>query len=84
MCAAQFGSAIACKLFRFHEKLLSNCPRDWPPCIALSEADEFELVEYVPVAESGDYVYVCEACGCELTEIPYYNRFYCENCGLHY
>jgi len=29
-------------------------------------------------------VYVCSSCGAPLTEIPLYNRFYCENCGLHY
>jgi predicted RNA-binding Zn-ribbon protein involved in translation (DUF1610 family) len=29
-------------------------------------------------------VYVCSNCGGLLTEIPTYNRFYCENCGLHY
>ena len=29
-------------------------------------------------------LYVCAACGSPLTEIPAYNRFYCENCGLHY
>ena len=48
------------------------------------EPAELELVENVPVAENGDYVYVCAECGGELTEIPYYNRFYCGNCGLHY
>ena len=41
-------------------------------------------VEVEFVAETGVYVYVCEECGRELTEIPYYNRFYCTNCGLHY
>jgi predicted amidophosphoribosyltransferase len=29
-------------------------------------------------------MYVCSNCGARLTEIPTYNRFYCENCGLHY
>ena len=43
-----------------------------------------EPVEVEFVADTGTYVYVCEECGCELTEIPYYNRYYCTNCGLHY
>gem|GEM_PF-1928761 len=43
-----------------------------------------EPVEVEFVTDTGSYVYVCEECGCELTEIPYYNRFYCANCGLHY
>jgi len=43
-----------------------------------------ECVIMMPMADSGSYVYVCAECGCNLTEIPYYNRFYCENCGLHY
>ena len=46
--------------------------------------DELEIVLEVPVVESGSYLYVCSECGNTLTEIPYYNRFYCENCGLHY
>jgi len=45
---------------------------------------EFEMDFEVPVAESGGFVYVCSECGSGLTEIPYYNRYYCENCGLHY
>lgn len=45
---------------------------------------EVELVLELPMVETGSYVYVCEECGCGLTEIPYYNRYYCENCGLHY
>lgn len=51
-----------------------------------TEEQPTEVVMYiqVPVAESGDYVYVCSDCGSELIEIPYYNRFYCGNCGLHY
>ena len=53
-------------------------------CPTLYEAGEYVLIEEVPVAESGDYVYVCEECGEELTEIPAYNRYYCQNCGLHY
>jgi predicted amidophosphoribosyltransferase len=50
-------------------------------------AVEFEMDFEVPVvlvAESGGYVYVCSECGSDLTEIPYYNRYYCESCGLHY
>ena len=43
-----------------------------------------EYVLVMPVTDSGCYLYVCAECGSELTEIPYYNRFYCENCGLHY
>jgi rRNA maturation endonuclease Nob1 len=50
----------------------------------LIEAPDEEVVVEVPIAESGIYMYVCEACGSDLTEIPLYNRFYCENCGLHY
>jgi protein-arginine kinase activator protein McsA len=46
--------------------------------------EEVEIVVEVPVVESGSYLYVCSECGNTLTEIPYYNRFYCENCGLHY
>ena len=41
-----------------------------------------ELV--VPEVAVGSYLYVCSECGNDLTEIPYYNRYYCENCGLHY
>jgi len=43
-----------------------------------------EVIVEVPVVESGTYLYVCSACGADLTEIPYYNRYYCQNCGLHY
>ena len=43
-----------------------------------------EIIVEVPVVESGSYLYVCSACGADLTEIPYYNRYYCQNCGLHY
>ncbi len=43
-----------------------------------------EIIVEDPLFEGGSYLYVCEECGSELTEIPYYNRFYCENCGLHY
>ena len=45
---------------------------------------EVELVLEGPVFESLGDLYVCSNCGCPLTEIPTYNRFYCENCGLHY
>jgi len=38
----------------------------------------------IPIVEIVGDVYVCSDCGCPLTEIPTYNRFYCENCGLHY
>lgn len=47
-------------------------------------SEEVETVFLVPVEVSYDYVYVCAECGSELTEIPYYNRFYCGICGLHY
>jgi hypothetical protein len=47
------------------------------------EEEEFE-VEEVPVFEVLGDLYVCSNCGEPLTEIPAYNRFYCENCGLHY
>lgn len=54
-------------------------------CSSLYEdVGEVVLVQGPFMAESGAYVYVCEECGNGLTEIPYYNRFYCENCGLHY
>jgi hypothetical protein len=43
-----------------------------------------EIVVEIPVVESGSYLYVCSACGADLTEIPFYNRYYCQNCGLHY
>jgi hypothetical protein len=50
------------------------------------EEQEVEAEIYVedPLFEGGSYLYVCSECGSELTEIPYYNRFYCESCGLHY
>jgi hypothetical protein len=47
-------------------------------------AEEVEIVVEMPVVEGGSYLYVCSECGNNLTEIPYYNRYYCENCGLHY
>jgi hypothetical protein len=43
-----------------------------------------ETTAEIPVVESGSYLYVCSQCGADLTEIPYYNRYYCQNCGLHY
>jgi len=48
------------------------------------EPAEEEVVVLMPVAESGSFLYVCSECGTQLTEIPYYNRFYCETCNLHY
>ena len=51
-------------------------------CQLMVEVEEPVEVEFV--TQTGVYVYVCEECGRELTEIPYYNRFYCTNCGLHY
>ncbi|HUK49395.1 MAG TPA: hypothetical protein VLV18_00040 [Terriglobales bacterium] len=38
----------------------------------------------LPVIDVVEDLYVCDACGSPLTEIPTYNRYYCENCGLHY
>jgi hypothetical protein len=58
--------------------------------IDLSEDEEVinsepvETVIEMPVIMEGSYYYACEECGCALTEIPYYNRYFCENCGLHY
>lgn len=52
--------------------------------LVLDEQPVQELVVEIPVVDAGEYVYVCEECGSELTEIPYYNRYYCANCGLHY
>ena len=46
--------------------------------------EEVELLVEIPLVEGGSYLYVCSECGNNLTEIPYYNRFYCETCGLHY
>jgi allophanate hydrolase subunit 1 len=48
------------------------------------ESEPEEHVIEVPVIYEGSAFYVCSECGCNLTEIPYYNRYYCENCGLHY
>jgi len=46
--------------------------------------EELELEVEEPIFEILGDVYVCSSCGCPLTEIPEYNRFYCEYCGLHY
>jgi allophanate hydrolase subunit 1 len=48
------------------------------------ESEPEEQVIEVPVVYEGSVFYVCSECGCDLTEIPFYNRYYCENCGLHY
>jgi len=50
----------------------------------IDESAEVEIVVEIPVVEWGSYLYVCSECGSDLTEIPYYNRYYCANCGLHY
>ena len=50
----------------------------------LVDSDVEFVVDDQPVyAVLGD-LYVCASCGSPLTEIPAYNRYYCENCGLHY
>ena len=75
-----------------HERLLSGPnAKCGMSCSGMSEDmeegwDELteEIIVEVPVVEAGSYYYVCSECGCDLTEIPYYNRYYCENCGLHY
>jgi predicted amidophosphoribosyltransferase len=46
--------------------------------------DEPEFVFDEPVFEVVGDIYVCSSCGNPLTEIPAYNRYYCEDCGLHY
>jgi anaerobic ribonucleoside-triphosphate reductase len=51
---------------------------------AAFEGTAEEIIVEVPIIESGSYLYVCSQCGADLTEIPYYNRYYCQNCGLHY
>jgi hypothetical protein len=48
------------------------------------EEEPIEYVVEIPVIESGSYLYVCEQCGGDLIEIPFYNRYYCPTCGLHY
>ena len=75
---------------RVHLESLLNVPR-LGICerSLLSEEEEFvddevELVYEMPVFEILGDLYVCSNCGSRLTEIPAYNRFYCENCGLHY
>jgi len=50
----------------------------------VDEEPDVVEIEVVPATETGDYVYVCEECGNPLEYITYYNRHYCENCGLHY
>jgi hypothetical protein len=52
--------------------------------VSENDGSQAEHVLVMPVTDSVFYLYVCAECGSELTEIPYYNRFYCENCGLHY
>jgi len=47
----------------------------------LDEEQEGLEVQSVELVED---FYVCSECGYGLTEIPNYNRYYCENCGLHY
>jgi predicted amidophosphoribosyltransferase len=47
----------------------------------LDEEQEGLEVQFVEL--ENDF-YVCSECGYGLTEIPNYNRYYCENCGLHY
>jgi hypothetical protein len=49
-----------------------------------SSDEEVEIVIEAPVFDVLGDMYVCSSCGGRLTEIPTYNRFYCENCGLHY
>ena len=48
-----------------------------------SPDEEQEGLE-VQSVELENYFYVCSECGYCLTEIPSYNRYYCESCGLHY
>ena len=50
----------------------------------MEEDEPAEVIVEIPIAEGGTYLYVCEQCGSGLTEIPLYNRYYCEYCGLHY
>lgn len=52
--------------------------------VMTEDVTELEMDFEAPLAESGGFVYVCSECGSDLTEIPNYNRYYCENCGLHY
>jgi len=46
--------------------------------------EPMDVVVEIPIVETGTFLYVCEQCGGNLTEIPYYNRYLCENCELHY
>jgi hypothetical protein len=48
------------------------------------EFDDSLELPILPVFDVRGDLYVCGACGSPLTEIPAYNRFYCQNCGLHY
>jgi len=51
------------------------------------EVEDFAYEEFTieePVFEILGDIYVCSNCGADLIEIPTYNRFFCENCGLHY
>jgi predicted RNA-binding Zn-ribbon protein involved in translation (DUF1610 family) len=50
----------------------------------LSDEEGEEIIIEIQPVDSGSYLYVCSECGADLTEIPYYNRYFCENCGLHY
>jgi allophanate hydrolase subunit 1 len=51
---------------------------------SIYESEPEEQFIEVPVIYEGSAFYVCSECGSNLTEIPYYNRYYCESCGLHY
>ena len=48
------------------------------------ELDDSMVFSSMPVFDVLGDLYVCSVCGSPLTEIPTYNRFYCQNCGLHY
>jgi hypothetical protein len=61
----------------YHEWSFPLSEEGWP-----DEEAELECEE--PIFEVLGDLYVCSSCGSPLTEIPTYNRFYCENCGLHY
>jgi hypothetical protein len=50
----------------------------------LVDSDVEFVVDAPPVFAVLVDLFVCSSCGYPLTEIPAYNRFYCENCGLHY
>ncbi len=44
-----------------------------------------EAIELVSVPfEDVEYVWVCPDCGRPLTEILYYGRYYCKECGNHF